>query len=89
MAGQQRDPGHRMPAKTTLTAEHPEHANDAPSLVQRMPVVLLIALLTGRTMPFTRPNPGPGTQALGVLEPGGATVLRGHDKHSTWVPPGE
>jgi hypothetical protein len=43
----------------------------------------------GRTLPFTSPNPGFGTQALGVLEPGGATVLMGHGKHSTWVPPGE
>jgi hypothetical protein len=43
----------------------------------------------GSTAPFTKPKPGLGTQALGALEPGGATVLMGHGKHSTWVPPGE
>jgi hypothetical protein len=74
-----------------VTAENPEHADKASSLVQgeQVPGVLLIAPLTGRTLPFTRPKPGLGTQALGALEPGGATVLIGHGKHSTRVPPGE
>jgi hypothetical protein len=51
--------------------------------------MLLMARLTGSTVPFTRPKPGFGTQEPGVLEPGGATVLMGHGKHSTWVPPWE
>jgi hypothetical protein len=51
--------------------------------------MLLIAVLTGKAVPFTRPKPGLGTQALDVLDAGGASLLMGHGKHSTWRPPGE